>query len=383
MRQVWSIFLMIVLSTLQCKKKSSETTVDTDTQAKETIKAVVLFQRGKCNIDNKQAKLGDIAKQGQKISTKEKSICDLQIIAPKSQVVFRIQENSEIVLAQKKNSDGFTFDIELKQGKTLFRVKDKSVKYSVRTTVTTAGIRGTQYEVSYNKAKLNSSLKVFEGEVTYRLRLDKIEKLPKDVLEANPVLQQALTYMKEKEVSLKAGETIEVADDKVDKVLKDLKLYDVLQESDSKVLQNKLKDLQLDTEKVEPILQSTKLDTKITDAKLKECEELVAVNAANLPQGTALEKEISERNKQVQEKFDKRIKEESAKSNTPPTTNKAARKKAIQAIEKKYGKSSQTVILKNGKSINGVLLESKSGYKIVTPNGTINVKEEDIKEITF
>lgn len=328
------------------------------TDDNQTMKAFIVFTFGDTQINQKTVKMGDILKEGEIIITGKQTICDFQIISPKSEVVIRLRENSEASLI----NNGENRFIYLKKGVMDINVQKKEDKLYYRTPTAIAAVRATKLSLQYDKQK-GSSLIVYEGKVALNGNIEVLNK-PK-YLEL-PAVKNIQQYFKSREVILQQGEEISLEHSKLQSFLQKLEIVELIKESPEEKITEKLKIL--NEKQVSEILQKendlklltekTTLTAEVLNKKLSEFKELPAIPAEKLSMEDKLQQLMKDRNSLLVEDFEKRIQEIT-------------------------GKTIQTAVLKDGTKIRGIIYEEKAQYKIYTIEGIKEIPKNTFDTIEF
>lgn len=85
MKKLITLIWVLLLFHTSCKKPDSSL---------EKMTAMVVFQKGKSFIGQKEIKLGDKVQEGELISVPPRSTLEIQIIIPASEILIKLKENS-------------------------------------------------------------------------------------------------------------------------------------------------------------------------------------------------------------------------------------------------------------------------------------------------
>ena len=231
------------------------------------------------------------------------------------------------------------------------------------TPTTLAGVRGTKFEVNVGKDG-STAVNVYEGRVAARPRLAELEELPDAIVQKTESLNNVVASLESSEQIVESGQTLSVKKSETDKILKDSGIAEVIakvrpdvrlgmsddeiqkaiaiieksvEESEKKEQLKKKSEIKMQ-EKVQ------KIKEKEFEKKLKEYEELIAVEKQKLEDSKKVNDVIKERN---------------------------AKEKAVlmKRIEQVVGKSSETLLLKDGTKVEGVIFQDGGNYIVLTPHG--------------
>ncbi|MCB1176878.1 MAG: FecR domain-containing protein, partial [Leptospiraceae bacterium] len=203
------------------------------------LEGIIIFQKGKVLIDEKEVKRGDRINSGKTIYTKEDGKAELQVIVPKTEIVIRILENSKLDFKNEKIENAIQNYVSLKQGSALINIEsaiDKD-KIQFQTPTMAIGVRGTKFDLDVNEAE-DSKISLLKGFAECRLRIPEIENLPRKVINSNVDLKRREDFIKGKKIYLGPGEFLEVKQEQKKNVLKKMGLEKIHNQIDeSKILE--------------------------------------------------------------------------------------------------------------------------------------------------
>ncbi|MEM7183783.1 MAG: FecR family protein, partial [Spirochaetota bacterium] len=329
----------------------------------EKTKALVVFSFGSVTSNGKALKKNDVVNEGGVILTGKKSICDVVLITGKDRSNIRLKSGVKLTILPK-TAEKFK-DIFLKQdsGTVLFNVqKKKDREFNVITPTSTAGVRGTKFEISLT-GDGSSKLSVFEGKVAFAPIPDEFNNLPRVLIDSDKTLQKVSVSMQSLEVMVDKGFNAQFDLGAAKKILAGTELAKVLQENPQD-LATKLKSIDIDkvvsqVKAVDIPKPSPKaIEEQTFQEKLKEYEELLE-DAGKEPGGEGKE--------------------------TPEAQNKREKKRELlmKRIEKVLDKPAETLILTNGKKVKGVIFEEGNSYIVLTPDGKKILPKEQVKSFSF
>lgn len=369
-----SLFLGLALF-VNCKKENTDTGKANTEPARKEVSALVVFSVGDIKSGDTQVKPGFILKKGETIKTSKKSVCDIQIKGVSSEVVIRIKEDSSLTLDDKWTGDTVTVKPSINMGTALFKVeklnKDSAVEISTPTI--TAGVRGTSFEVTVTDKDVKTT--VYEGSVAVKTRVPELEALPDSIVDKSTTLASFKREINEKEVIVDSGKTMSVSTTEAEKFLKDSGLKEAIEKAsaanDSNIeniakLAAEIDSIHSTLAKAEsgksPVNSKKVIEIKkkeLTD-KLREFDELIAIEKSKLENEANHELSIQER------------------------TN-LNREKLLNRIEIEVGKKREKLVLKDGSSVEGVIYQDKTtnDYIILSPEGKKHVKVSDAEGIGF
>ncbi|MDX1957504.1 MAG: FecR family protein [Leptospiraceae bacterium] len=357
MKNLFILILLFVIST--CKKEEN---VPVAPEAKQELSAQVLFVLGDVMIATSKAKLGDEVKLNDLIKVGKKSTVDIQI--KDTETTIRIKENSEfsfnvVVSGQKKK-----ISAKVNNGSALLNIQKlkQDDSFDVKTPTQLAGVRGTKFEVNVD-SQGKTKTTVFEGKVSAKVRSEELETLSQDDINKSANLTKLASAFEATEVVLEKGQTVQSTKETKDKILKESGLAEVIKnitpekiaEIDTKIDPKKTEDKLSKLSTTIKQKPETMKETEIA-SKLKEYEELIAIETAKLSkEGT---KAIAERN----------------------TANKEIIMKRIETI---MGKQAETLVLKDGRKIRGVILQEEERYIVLSPDGKLEFEAKDVESTEF
>lgn len=357
-----TIIVCCLLAFLAGCKKEEPKVVEVKPEFKP--QGLVLFVLGEVKMGDKQLKVGDAVHEKESIKTGKKAACDIQITGLDSDVTIRLRENSDFALLGYLKKEVKNLQLKMLTGKILVNTQKLNTKESVETITPTSvvGVRGTKFEVEIGKDS-SSSISVYEGKVAAKVVIPEIEALPEDVKEKSSTLQKLDAYLIEKEVVIESGYTSTVTKKYADKVLKDTGIGEVLKKADKTKLTEELDKAIVPesfTEKTQklkdPEVQApvVKVSAKTFDEKLKEYDEIIAVEKTKLKDQKLKEEEIKKRMKSPE---------------------------LMKRIEQIMDKSAETLLLKSGERIQGVIFVEGDKYIVLTPEGRKEFDKEQVQDV--
>ncbi len=377
-RKVVSLVFGLValfLPLINCKKEESKNSNNVE---KSTVSGVVLFVVGNVQSGSKKIKPGDIISENESIQTGKNSACDLQIKESDSGIVMRMKSESSFVLKMMVVNGKQIPSTIVSVGSTMVNVSGKlksGENFQVVTPTQTAGVRGTKFEVNVAKDG-STSLAVAEGKVVSRVRIAEAEDLPMEIQEKSITISSIQKNLEAQEQVLEAGQKTVISKAQTDKILKETGLGESIKQiqlasksgapnSDDvqKAVATLDKQNQVAGKENPAIAKSTKDNgtSKVENtpsgdiqAKLKEFTELIAIEKQKLEtqNSATLTGAVKERNAKSEDVL-------------------------IKRIEQITGKSFETLILKSGKKVRGVIFLENNQYYVVTPDGQETYKEEE------
>lgn len=373
--------MQILLFTWSCNKDSNAIESDTSSHnQQEAIKqntAVVIFVVGDVRTQDRKLAFGETITITDVVKTGKKSLCDLQLIESNSGTVIRLKPETEFKIDPSTNPSQTDVNLTLKSGSSLFKISNKlSKNESIRVTTPTmvAGVRGTSFSIDISK-KGDSSIQVVEGSVVTRPNIPELESIPDDVRINSQTIQMIEASLEKNEVTLEAGQKINISKNYTDRILNDTGLkeaipraLDSIQKGDSgsasQIFDSISGTKEATASKVEakialiPSIKVEKSKDKDLSAQYKEFEELIALEKAKLENESTRKTEITARSKKKEEAL-------------------------IKRIEQITGKSSETLVLKNGSRIQGVIYQEGETYHVLSTEGKQSFQESEVEGTEF
>ena len=369
---------LLFLPLVNCKKEEGKVV---DTVSKPTLSGVVLFVVGDVQSGTRKIKTGDLILENESVKTGKNSACDLQIKDSDAGIVMRMKSESSFQLKTIAVNGKQVPSTVVSIGTAMVNVSGKlknGENFQVVTPTQTAGVRGTKFEVNVSKDG-STTLSVTEGKVASRVRIPEAEELPIEVQEKSLTISTINKTIESQEQIIEAGQKTSVTKSQTDKILKETGLGESIKQINLN-LQSKLssdevqkavstidKDNQV-AGKENPIFEKSLKDNgtlKVettkngeVEAKLKEYAELIAIEKQKLESGNSVTVAGA-------------VKERNARSEDA----------LLKRIEQITGKSLQTLILKSGKKVKGVIFLESNLYYVLTTDGQETYKEEEVDSI--
>ncbi len=368
--------IVFFLFAVNCKKEEAKNS--NQVSDKSTLSGVVLFVVGNVQSGTKKLKPGDIISENESVQTAKSSACDIQIKDSDAGIVLRMKSESSFQLKTMTVNGKQVPSTVVSVGNAMVNVSGKlksGENFQVVTPTQTAGVRGTKFEVNVTKDG-STALSVSEGKVASRIRIAEADDLPLEIQEKSQTITSINKGLESQEQVIEAGQKITVSKSQTDKILKETGLGQSIKQIKASQ-QSKLspEEVQkalviIDKEnqvagKENPVIAKSLKDNatlKVENspgadiqAKLKEFAELVAIERQKL-ETTELTTAIKQRNEKQADLLVKRI-------------------------EQITGKSFETLILKSGKKVRGVIFLENNQYYVITPDGEETYKEDDAEGI--
>ncbi|HQO03187.1 MAG TPA: PQQ-binding-like beta-propeller repeat protein [Spirochaetota bacterium] len=209
--------LSVAVMMFSCKNQDGD-----ERQAKNSNRAVITFSLGdsfRFN-DNKwdRVGVGTALVQNDRIKTSPGALLDLQI----GSSVVRLKEKTELILAQLFR-DGTTgvekSSLELSVGKVLVSPRKllKDENFYVKTPTAVAGVRGTKFMVTADKAK-DTQISVIEGSVRVSKRIRALETAQETEGHSAQVAKQIQEQIEQESVVITENKSCQINSQEVEKV---------------------------------------------------------------------------------------------------------------------------------------------------------------------
>ncbi|MBK8395760.1 MAG: FecR domain-containing protein [Leptospiraceae bacterium] len=367
------IILCFLLIT--CKKGDNGSVNNQSQGNKSSLNAVVLFAVGDVRVGDRKVKTGDIISENESVITGKKSTCDVQIKESDAGIVIRLKASSMFEL-KMTNMDGKLVPSTIVNiGNAMVNVSGKlknDENFQVVTPTQTAGVRGTKFEVNVTEDG-STTVSVSEGKVATRIRISEVDALPIEIQEKSRVISSIKTSLGSEEQIIEAGYKNEVTKAQTNGILKssgleksiDLVNIDTQARLSPEQVQNAVNSIDAttpqDKDKTKSLKEVSnqkveKISPKELQSKLDEFAELIAVEKNKLESVDSSSVVIVERNQK----------------------NEAA---LIKRMEEITGKPVQTINLKSGKKLKGIVFQEGDNYYILTLSGKETYKSSDIEDI--
>ncbi|HMV77012.1 MAG TPA: FecR family protein [Leptospiraceae bacterium] len=361
MKKLYSVCLILALI-VSCKEKNEQKPAENAPKADSS--GLVLFVIGDVTNGGAKVKLGDTIKPKDLLKVGKKSICDMQIKG--TEITMRVKELSEFSFESKTVGSKEDISAELQSGSAIFNVqKMKSENgFSVKTPAHVVGVRGTKFETSVT-ADGKSKTNVYEGKVAAKIRIKELENISEEELRKSKNLTALLDSVSNTEVVLEKGQSTVGDIKQAEKILKDTGLAEAVKNLDSA----KVADIDTKIDPAKTLEKTAKIAKEAKpsvaaippadfEKKLKEYEEIIAVESSKLNDPNLSKTALTERAKQNEERILKRI-------------------------EEITGKALEILVLKNGTKIKGVIYQEGDKYIILTSSGKEEYEAKDVEGTEF
>lgn len=359
---------------MNCKKEETKTAAQ---ENKPALTGVVLFVIGDVQSGNRKLKAGDTISENESVQTGKKSACDLQIKELDAGVVMRMKSESVFQLKTMIVNGKPVPSAIVSLGSSMVNVSKKlksDENFQVVTPTSIAGVRGTKFEVNV-ASDGSTSLTVSEGKVATRVRLEEAEELPVEIQEKSATITSVVKTLESQEQIIEAGHKTEVTKTQTNKILAETGLGDSIKQiqisSQEKLSEEEVSKAANTIDKVNTVSESAekpapklakesssfkveKIPVKDLQTQLKEYNELIAVEKQKLATTESTNIVVKERNEKSKEVL-------------------------IKRIEEITGKSFETLILKSGKKVKGIIFLEGSQYYVITPDGQETYNEAEVE----
>jgi len=347
---------------------------------KKELNAIVLFAAGSVRTESTDLKSGDLARGQDTILVGPGSVCDLQIAGAASSIIIRLHENTRFRMDSLVSDRRTSLNGKLDAGNALVHVSRISAGEDFRLVSPTsvASVRGTKFEMSVSQDG-STRTDVYEGSVSTRMRLAALEDLPNSVIESG--LSGEVEALEKAEKILNAGESASIAQSDVDRHLAgNAELKAVLERPEiqrltkgegrpeevrgaARAVENHFSDSTRRTNfekslKTVPPLETRTIDARTMQEKIKEYNELIGAN--------------------VSVSTDEKTRREAVQ-----TRNAAMTQELESRIESTFGRASETLLLRDGRRIKGVIFQEGSAYHVFTVEGQFEFPESEVEGFAF
>lgn len=344
-----------------------------------TLQAFVLLSAGSVSSAGKPVKTGDVLSGEAVIEVGPASICDLQIKESESGLTVRLRENTSFRLKALQKDGRLTILPELRRGNALFQVQRLSGQENVNVATPTAiaSVRGTKFEI-YIFDQGGTKTILYEGSMTTRLRNGRLENLPPELIENNELLQKMVETLEKSERPLEAGKA-----DVIRAVVEIKELDEILND-------RAIQDLPENPTPQQVAEASRAIDDRMTEAGgAEKIEQSLQNAAAEGEKNRELEVIPEEQRKASLSEFEEikpvevKTEAEAAKSIAERNQNTEVRKRLFVRLEMVTGGQMETLILRSGAELYGVIRQEGENYRIVTPEESMIITQDQVKSMKF
>lgn len=334
-------------------------------------KAVVVFLIGNVKYGDQNLKVGDEISSDHEIFVSKNSLVDLQMIQVKTDFIMRFKSESSFFLSSLQVNKKIQNTIFIKSGSGLFKVNKlaKDEDFKVVTPTSVAGVRGTFFLVSFIADVAVTYVK--EGKVTVRPFIGALERSMGGSVEKYKILTSAYDYFSDEEEVLEAEQSTQVSKKEMETKLKDnpglQKFSDLSSESN--------------------LNDNSNIDYDGLEASLQQRKKMIEPNDIKKPR--LQQTSIRERRVFIDDSkgFEFASKDEISKpelrKNAIESRNKNNQNKLIDLMANVKRSRVETLILKSGQNIRGIIYEEGKFYIIEQPNGITKVPSKLVKGYVF
>ncbi len=344
--------------------------------------AVILFVVGDVFVDGKRAEVGTVLHKGSVLEVKRRSLCDLQMRSINSEVMMRVTDNSKFRFDADKIANRANLNLRIDKGKIFTKVARLASDEQVRviSPAAVASVRGTEFETTVQEDG-TTQVAVNEGQVGVRPRVDEIEDFPPEVISNSDVLFDTVEKLDESETVVEAGDNVNVPADAGDKMLEDSP--DLKEALDSAEVKKARFDSNMtDQEKMEI---GKRIDSSVENPD-EAVNSLTTSEHGKLSSEKNLESEKKTNDREFHElmPMDQSVLKDDARVESAVKERNIQNQDTLQRrVETVLQKSSETVHLKNGKKLYGVIEQVVSTYQVNTVNGRIIINLSDVDHFSF
>ncbi len=368
-------------------------TVSQPPAAAMTSALLVTFKVGDVTAGDRVVQVGDLIPAGTVVRVAAASLVDLQIVGPRSEAVLRLSAGSDFTLtaARLSEAEDRIYRTHLRRGRVMLRVERLSPEenFTVVAPTALASVRGTRYTV--DAAPEQTRVVVHQGLVAVRLNLEELGSASVLVIQESPVLRTVERVLAEFEQVLAARDQIVIQSQATERIwaaAPDLRR--VLESPELKAVRNKQTPTPSERRAALAALQRA----YPTDADIQDLAARIRAALARKPQETGSgisAKAGTERDLQSRlAEYDELVALEGVRQGRPDEIRSRLREKnqvrrgaLLQRIEQLMNKSAETLILKDGTRIRGVVLSGKEGYTVLTPEGRTTYPAAQVEGVDF
>lgn len=305
-------------------------------QPKSNNNITITFISGDVKINDQIASTGIEVKNNDVITTGLKSIAVIQF---HDKALVTIQSNSYLKIISANSSDSGNYELYQEHG-TLFNKIQKGTKFSIKTPTIIAAVRGTSFEIKHDSHGKESNCSVLNGIVS-------VSKLKTDEANTSQTIEPQLSG---EEVSVNEGYQVTYKNDKIETpVLLDEAQKNKLSKLDNISFTDKHSGSgEFTTTTGSPII-SDQLIEELNNVEIS----MVSTSVSDIP---VIEK---------------------------PVDPKIIYREKLEDIKIQNNGKLDKITLRDGQVIMGMITERGSLYKIVTPDGTLEIQPKDIESQTI
>lgn len=341
------------------------------TNTEGEFSALVVFLVGDIQYGDSKVRVGELLKPGKTLSIGKRSFVDLQFLNSGPGITIRVRENSLLEFHSEAIKNVSEYRFQLHRGESLFRITKllKEMKVKVDTPNASMGVRGTEFLV---RAGEFSEVQTLEGSLSIRPDHPVLQRFSPEISKESKLLSSANRILSTSELILDSGKRVRITDEERDKILENGNLKSILDnEQVEEILRQEL-------QSPDPISHAGDLDSLGTISELKEdsVKSILKTGSLTPEEKKSLEKEYSEL-KELPRDTLKSLSESDLKESVL-AFNQKREKELKKKIESFFGKNSEILILKDGRKIEGIILEEGERVFALTPEGKLEFDKSEI-----
>lgn len=346
------------------------------------VEVVTLFSYGNVTANDQPVSLGQVLTEGTKVKTGKSSMVDLQSKAPYGSVMMRIESDTQFEVTARNISGKRFVNGQISAGEILVKsaTLTKEDEFMLRTPTAVASVRGTSYMVRYGDGK--TTVIVQEGMVAVRPSLV-IDQFPASVRERSSTMMDILKILQEEEKAIEAGNQITVDDSLTNRIKEKSKAFaDALSDP---LVASLSGNSETDADTAEKAARAFDSHFKESDAKtlLSTISEMIKENSSepqSIPPANleALRSQFDE----LVPLTEKEIKGEDTAAAVKERNN-AHSAVLMKPITRITGKPVQTLVLKNGSRVQGIVLSAGANYVVISPEGRKSYSGAQVDYVEF
>jgi len=354
----------------------------------QSNKALVTAIQGTVKENERLLQNGDLLQAGATIRTMSNSWCELSIRTANSTVTLRLAPESSFVINELDLKKQRRANGNLIQGKGFFSPRlSNGEHYNIKTPTAVASVRGTDYIIKVESEK-QTELIVTSGTVIYRSNLPELDDYPSEFIDKSEEMQAALTSLEKSAQPVNAGEKAVLTEQDSNQKREQLKtLNQLLEQENVSRLKGKKEASSAEIDAAINSLNTSAQESE-TSAKLKR--ELAELATAPSVKSEKLSEEELQNNidyfKPITDSSTSNLNETLSIENKIEQVEKVIKENKnvkMEEIETIIGKKEESIKLKNGKTLTGVIIQSGSDFIILSPKGKKVVSINELAEIKF
>ncbi|PJZ42773.1 hypothetical protein CH370_06105 [Leptospira kmetyi] len=362
--------LVFLFSFVYCSKGKESSNV---VKRKSAFSSISTFIIGSVEINQKPAKSGDVVEGDQTIRVGGGSLADIQIRGFQSQVTFRAKTQSELNVYSRIKDDKRTLIVFLKKGDLLFSVKklQKDETVLIFTPSMKAMVVGTQFKIVV-KEDATTNIKVADGSVDVRPSVPTLELLLNSE-ETDANTKEKINAAFGQGQVLDSGKETSVSNGKIKEALKDPELLKLLESPELKNIKTPTEPAENAELKKQLAELESKLPESIAAGEIKTSQGLAGNALKDLQKESSEIVSVADNNQKTGQELKKEI-DSALKENNAVL---------LSTMGKVLGKGAETLVLKNGQNVTGIVYQTGSNYVVKTPQGELNFSESQVSGLRF